>query len=63
MVEIKKLEFDHIHEAARGQFHQEVMDILPKNGVDRFLSSRLLQNTVRILPTMPSSTVSLQPMD
>jgi len=28
MVEIKKLAFDHIHKAAKGQFHQEVMDIL-----------------------------------
>ncbi len=34
---VKKLAFDHIHKAAKIQFHKEVLDILDKNGLDRVL--------------------------
>jgi hypothetical protein len=42
MITIKKLAFDHIRKAAKGQFHQEVVDILEKNGVDTLLPESLI---------------------
>ena len=39
---VKKLAFDHIHKAAKIQFHKEVLDILDKNGLDRILPENLI---------------------
>ncbi len=42
MIEIQKITFHHIHKAAKGQFHKEVLEILEKNGVDKILSEELI---------------------
>ena len=42
MIKLKKLAFDHIRKAAKGEFHQGVLSILEKEGLDTLLPEKLL---------------------
>ena len=42
MIEINKIAFHHMQKATKGEFHQSVLSILEKEGVDSFLPEKLL---------------------
>ena len=42
MIKIKKLAFDHVQKATKGEFHQSVLSILENEGVDTLLPEKLL---------------------
>lgn len=42
MIKIKKLAFDHIQKATKGEFHQGVISILEQEGVDTLMPEKLI---------------------
>ena len=42
MIKIKKLAFDHIQKATKGEFHQGVISILENEGVDTLMPEKLI---------------------
>lgn len=42
MIKIKRISFDHINKAVKGEFHHAVADILSEEGVDQMLPASLM---------------------